>query len=406
VKSTSIYCQNCRAANNLKDTHCQNCGTRLLLVVFPNSLQYDTNHVPSFYEDHLLERVSLLELRLAQMTEGLQAAMEIIREQGKIVKEEHALVKSLYQMLGILNTEETEKIKKAWNELTQKVGAAKTEPDQGAKMIDKVVGEHDLPNTELLARLIREGLRLLAANEEKQGFQMIERAVALSPKNAPLLTLAAENYFRADKLAEARKYLERLFEKTPENPRILLLLGAICADDGETEKARRLLSIPADDEKTAPVVNFIWGFLSAFDGRWTESIAAFKLADKNEETPELQYLIGCAYFQNGRYAMALRHLQKAALLDRNYSDAWFMQSVVYRIQKNAEGEKNAFEKALLAKESGAQSLEFVKGRREPDFETALPFRHFGQKNARLLSHGSLRLTKFFKNEIMRPTSGK
>ena len=75
-------------------SHCQNCGTRLLLVVFPQSLQYDTNHVPSFYEDHLLERVSLLELRLVQMSESLRIAMEIIREQGKIVKENQNQVRS------------------------------------------------------------------------------------------------------------------------------------------------------------------------------------------------------------------------------------------------------------------------------------------------------------------------
>ena len=87
MERTPVYCQNCRSRNSLRDTHCQNCGTRLLLVVFPQSLQFDTNHVPSYYEDHLLERVSLLELRLVQMSESLRIAMEIIREQGKIVRE-------------------------------------------------------------------------------------------------------------------------------------------------------------------------------------------------------------------------------------------------------------------------------------------------------------------------------
>jgi Tfp pilus assembly protein PilF len=401
VEATSIYCQNCRAANSLNETYCQNCGTRLLLVIFPNSLQYDTNNVPSFYEDHLLERVSLLELRLAQLTEGLQAAMEVIREQGKIVKEEHALVKSLHKTLGHLNTEETEKLKTDWQNSTRKGRESRSRRDKISQVVETIAAEHVSPNTELFTRLLNEGIRLLAKNEEKQGFQMLERAAALSPKNVPLRRFIAESLFRADKFAEAGKHLEKALQTAPEDPKMLLLLGAINADVGDIEKARRLLSLPAENEKTAPVVNFIWGMLSAFEDKWMESLAAFKIADQNEEIPEMQYLVGCVYFQIGRETAALRHLQKAVLLDPGYSDAWFMQSVIYELQTNAEGMSLAFEKAMAANESGAQSLEFLKGKKQPKFEIALPFRHFKQKNARILNSGSQRLRRFFKNEIGR-----
>ncbi len=43
-----------------------------MLVVFPPAIRHDDGIVPSYYEDHLLERVSLLELRLAQVTEQIQ----------------------------------------------------------------------------------------------------------------------------------------------------------------------------------------------------------------------------------------------------------------------------------------------------------------------------------------------
>lgn len=398
MNKTSVYCQNCRMANSLRETHCQNCGTRLLLVIFPNSLQYDTNHVPSFYEDHLLERVSLLELRLAQVTESLQVAMDIIREQGKIVKEEHALVKSLYHILGVLNTEETEKLKKAFDELRQKEAEVKDSKDKNAQIIESILAEHDSPNTELFNHLLKEGVKFLAQNEEKQAFQMLERAALLSPNNVPLLSFVAENLFRADKFADAKKHLEKAFEISPENPKILLLLGAINADEGEAEKARRLLSILAGNEKTSLIVNFIWGILAAFEENWMESIAAFKQAAGKSEIPELHYLIGCGYFRLNDEVLALRHLQRAVALDIRYSDAWFMQAVIYRRQKDKNREKNVLEMASENTESGAQCLEFLR-KNKLNLETALPFLHFKRKKSRLLTSGALRLSRFLRSEI-------
>jgi tetratricopeptide (TPR) repeat protein len=385
VERTSVYCQNCRSQNSLRDTHCQHCGTRLLLVVFPQSLQYDTNHVPSFYEDHLLERVSLLELRLVQMSESLRIAMEIIREQGKIVKETQHQVRLLNKRLGNRPAQEAEENKPKAN-------------NKRARTIEKAVAEHDSPNVELFTKLLTEGVRLLEKNEEKEAFRMLERAVLLSPRNTSLLFFTAKNYFFADRFADAKKYLEKAFELAPDNEDVLLLLGTIYADEGETEKARLFLSILAEIEKTSRIVNFIWGILAAFEEKWTESIAAFKLASEREEIPELHYLTGAAYVQHDDAPSALRHFQRAIGLDGNYSDAWFMQAVVYNLQNEKENAQNMLENASEVKEAGAQCAEFLR-KKSLNLKIALPFQHFDKKNARLLTGGALRLARFLKNEI-------
>jgi tetratricopeptide (TPR) repeat protein len=369
----------------LRDTHCQNCGTRLLLVVFPQSLQYDTNHVPSYYEDHLLERVSLLELRLVQMSESLRIALEIMREQGKIVKESQQQVRRLNKKLGLPSEKKRE---------DGKSGARHKVSDT----IEKAVAEHDSPNVELFTKLLTEGVKLLEKNEEKEAFRMLERAVMLSPRNVPLLFFIAKNYFFADRFPEAKKHLEKSFELAPDRTDVLFLLGIIYADEAEIEKARLFLSILAENEKTSLVVNFIWGILAAFGENWAESLAAFKLASEKEEIPELQYLIGAVYFQQKDEPAALRHFQKAISLDRKYSDAWFMQAVIYSLQNDPEREKNMLENASGMKEAGAQCAEFLR-KNKLKLEIALPFQHFKKKNARLLTSGALRLMRFLKEEI-------
>nr|MBA3694560.1 hypothetical protein [Acidobacteriota bacterium] len=107
-KKIACYCQNCRAANSVGETHCGRCGTRLLLVVFPQSLKYDTNYVPSFYEDHLIERVSLLELRLAQVTEQLAMAYEFISREAKSFQKDHALLQSFFETIQAVNPDLSE----------------------------------------------------------------------------------------------------------------------------------------------------------------------------------------------------------------------------------------------------------------------------------------------------------
>lgn len=386
MERPDVYCQNCRSQNSLRDTHCKNCGTRLLLVVFPQSLQYDTNHVPSFYEDHLLERVSLLELRLTQVGDGLRIAMEIIREQGKIIRENNELAKSLYRKINGTNPKKTGK-----NSSSKK--------DKITQTIEKAVAEHDSPNVDLFTKLLTEGVRLLEKNDEKEAFRMLERAVMLSPRNVSLLLFTARAHFFADRFSDAKKYLEKAFELAPDNSDVLFLLGVIYADEGDTEKARLFLSILAENEKTSMVVNFVWGILAAAEEKLSESIAAFKVATQASNFAELEYLLGCAFFEQKEFVPALRHFQKAVAIDPKFADAWFMQAVIYHLQTD-ERALNMLVNASELKEAGAQSAEFLH-KNNLDLVIALPFQHFIKKDARLLTGGALRLARFLRNEIIK-----
>jgi Flp pilus assembly protein TadD len=383
----------------LSETHCRECGTRLLLVIFPNSLQYDTNHVPTYYEDHLLERVTLLELRLAQLAGRLESAFELLQRGLDSFQKDHVLLLSFLEAVKRSNpefvAEFAEKMRAKPVEQKNKPNAA----ERKKQMLQEILRQHSNPNAELFTHLIEEGVRLLGT-DEKTAFQMLERAALLSPNNVALRVFVAENLFRSDKFAEAKKHLEKVYESAPGDSKVVLLLGAICADFGETEKARRLLSSPANEPRSSLIVNYIWGMLGAREENWSEAIAAFKEAEDKNETAELQYLIGCAYFALRRFPAALHHLQAAVVLDAGYSDAWFAQSIIYRLQNDATKERNAFEAAIEQKENGAQCNEFLKGKKLPDAETVLPFAHFKKENARVLTGGALRLTRFFRERIL------
>jgi uncharacterized protein YwgA len=155
-KKITCYCQNCRAANTVGETSCRRCGTRLLLVVFPQSLKYDTNHVPSFYEDHLLERVSLLELRLAQVTEQLAMAYEFISREAKSFQRDHALLESFFETLQTVNPDFSEllsqKTLEHFDEKKENLAAKNKEE----KFLDEIFAAHDgVKQIELFSHLVK-----------------------------------------------------------------------------------------------------------------------------------------------------------------------------------------------------------------------------------------------------------
>ena len=403
MEKIACYCQNCRAANNLGETQCRSCGTRLLLVVFPQSLKFDTNHIPSYYEDHLLERVTLLELRLAQVTEQLAMTYEFIKREAKSFQKDRALLNSFFKGLEKTNPELSEIFRRETAQISiEKKGKLASE-NKREEVLQEILAFHGKKKAELFTHLVKEGFKLLEENEEKQAFQTLERAVLISRNNVPLNLFIAENLFRVDKFFEAKKYLENLFELDAQNEKVLLLFGTIHADEAQLEKARKLLSVLVDNPETGSLVNYIWAMLAAFEENWTESLAAFKQCLQNSKTPEIYYLTGCIHFQLKDYKNALHYLQKAISFDVRFADAWVMQSVIYKLLGDNENANASLQSALESKEAGAQCLEFLKRQREPNLETALPFLHFA-RTKNLLTKGSLRLNKFFREQIFKSLS--
>ena len=372
-----------------------------MLVVFPPSMRHDEAVVPSYYEDHLLERVSLLELRLAQVMEQLAMACDFIRREAKSFERDHALLQSFFEALQKLNPDLSEALSQNTLELLSEKKEQLVEDNKQEQILREILAGHAYPNGELFAHLVKEAFKLSRLGEEKQMFHMLERAALLSPKNVPLLVFIAEELFRADKFDLAGKTLETAFEFAPQNTKLLLLLGVIFADEAKSEKARKLLSVLINDPKKEFCVNYVWGILAAFEENWTESLAAFKQALKNLESAEIHYLIGCVSFQLKNYKAALRWLQKAVSADQKFADARFMQSVVYKFLNDEERAKSALTAAFESKEAGAQCLEFLKSNKLSVVETALPFAHFKKKEKHLLFKGSLRLTKLFREQIFK-----
>src|SRR5213594_5066340 len=138
-RTISHFCQKCRAANPLGQEFCLRCGTRLMLVVQPPSVRVD---VPSTtpYEEHLLERMTMLENTLARLAERLEQGLKLLLRQSETTYTHHALVKSLIEILNECGVVDNGRLESMWraeceklNETTDESKSKKEEKDRKAK---------------------------------------------------------------------------------------------------------------------------------------------------------------------------------------------------------------------------------------------------------------------------------
>jgi len=403
MNKVAQFCQKCRAANDPQASNCSDCGTRLMIVTFPKSLRHQDEITPSYYEDHLLERISVLEFRVAQLAEQLAMGYEFISRQSKTSEEDHLLMQSFFESLEEIKPELSELLAREFSGVySNKKKALKTQNKERVNF-ELIVASHNAVNVDLFTHLVREGIGLLNKGEEKQAFKTLERAILLSPQNAPLLLFTGEKYFLVGKKDQAAELLQAAYKISPQNLKTLVLLSVIYADNRDVEKARKFLSVLVGVPSTLVCANYVWGMLAAFEENWREALIAFKQAISESESAELFYLAGSAEFELGENQKALTSFEKVIASDPNFADASYMQSEVYQRLGEPKLAKLFRETAFEIKEQGAICLRFFNEKKQMPLKRALPFMHLEEKKRRVLSDGSLRFKRFLNKMIFEVT---
>lgn len=73
------------------------------------------------HEEHLLERLTLLENTLARLAERLEEGLKLLLRQSETAYINHALVKSLIQTLHESGIVDSEELEKTWREECKKL---------------------------------------------------------------------------------------------------------------------------------------------------------------------------------------------------------------------------------------------------------------------------------------------
>ena len=330
-----IRCQRCRAPNPFGQELCDQCGTRLMLVVEPSSLRFEEETMAGAESGGLLaERVSVLENNLTRFAEKLERTLDLMLKQVQSAHVDHMLLDTLITVLTEARIVDGATLARRWREVREREGFGKGGAARASDARERIVAAFEGEDAARAAfvQSVEDGFKHLAANETAKGVKSLERAAALAPGSPPLLAFLGEHFFRAGKTGLALRYLQAALPAGGGGDlRVRLLAGIALADQGgDVEGARVLLAGVAAEGGPSFAADYSLGRLAAAGGEWAEAAARFRKALAARACAESHFVFALAQYQLGRLRLALRHAGKALELGESYEQAFRLLGLVQK----------------------------------------------------------------------------
>jgi hypothetical protein len=179
-----------------------------------------------------------------------------------------------------------------------------------------------------------------------------------------------------------------------------LLLGLTCADEGDAERAKKLLHCATRLGGSTFAAHYGLGRLFVAEEKWHKALQEFKLALASKASPEAHYALGCLYYQLCRDALASRHLRKALEMDEDYGEAFYVLGLISERAGQKELADEYFEKAgpraVVRKTTPTRSK-----RQNAGAPAAAPlFRSSPSNSRRLITGGDRRLAEALREDAL------
>ena len=341
----SHYCQKCLAANPLGQEFCTRCGTRLMIIVEPSASRFESAPASLSTDEHLLERISAAENRVARLAERLERSLDLLLRYAQNAYFDRSLMRALVGLLTEDGLVDTERLERMWTERCQRDTVEQEENVHRDALRLRILASASVSDKEAFEELVNEGFVLIEDKQIPQGITKLQAAAEIAIENAPLNLFIGEHFFRRGKTKLARAYLTKAHTALPDDLRISLLLGLTCADDGEVELAKDLLSNATAHGVSSFAGHYGLGWVFVAEKNWWKALGEFKRALTVKPSPEAHYVLGCLYYELNRDALAVRHLRKATEMDAGYAEAFYLLAQAYERTGRKELARQALEKA-------------------------------------------------------------
>jgi tetratricopeptide (TPR) repeat protein len=322
-----------------------------MIVVEPKSSRFEVGEAGLSTDEHLLERISATENRVSRLTERLERSLDLLLRQAQNAYFDRSLVKALIGLLADDGVVETSRLEQLWSSRCQKDAVEQEESVHRDELRLSILASANVTDRRSFEELVNEGFLLIEDKQITPGINKLQRAAEISNGNPALNLFIGEHFFRSGKTKLARNYLAKAHHALPDDLRIKLLLGLTCADDGEVELAKDLLSNATERGGSSFAGHYGLGWLFVAENNWRRALGEFKRALSVRPSPEAHYVLGCLYYQMNRDALAVRHLRSATEMDENYAEAFYLLSRVYRRM----GRKEVADQILKKAESNTTS---------------------------------------------------
>ncbi|MGA7990247.1 MAG: tetratricopeptide repeat protein, partial [Thermoanaerobaculia bacterium] len=343
-----MICQVCGTANDLEREFCAKCQNKLLVVSgAPESYDEGTAEEGVSLDEHLLERVSVLEEIVKRSAETLKMLLEALNRQEKngFVSQTGLLaLKDLLERKGLLVEEE---LLDLWETRVDLHMAAMEKRERFLERKERMLGSFSGERRERFKALLADAEFAFYALDPEKAVRALEEAFRLDRTNAELAFYLGETAFNEGETERAAQMLRTVLAREPRHFEALVYTGVLENEAGRTDQALQALKEAVAVKPDAFLPYFALGALFALQGQLARAETFLRKAVEIDQNPQAFSLLGTIAYERGRLTDATEAFQKAVRLDPDDEDALYQLGLCYLdrgwTQKAAERFQSALE---------------------------------------------------------------
>ncbi len=343
-----MICQVCGFRNDDEREICDRCQSKLLVISGPSDSYEETSSGESVsLDEHLLERVSVLEEVVKRSAETLRSLLEALNKQEKngfVVQTGLLALKDVLERKGMLHEEE---LLDLWESRVDHHMAAMEKRERFLERRERILGGFGGERRERFRALLTDAEFAFYALDPDKAVKVLEEALRLDRGNAELAFFLGETYFNEGETDRAASLLRHVLAREPHHFEALVYAGVLENELGRSDRATELLKRAIAIRPDAFLPYFALGALYASAGNLAKAEVHLKKAVQVEENAQAFSLLGTIAYERGRVGDAVEALQKAVRLDPDDEDALYLLGLCYLdrgwTQKAAERFRSALE---------------------------------------------------------------
>jgi tetratricopeptide (TPR) repeat protein len=323
-----LLCQACGAPNPAELELCQRCHQKLLVLSGPTGeegQELGGERESEFsLDEHLLERVSILEEALKRTAETLGRLVSAVQKQEKnllVSQTGFATLRELLERRSLVGREEWSDL---WRTNMEYQLKALDKRERFGAVKDRIAALYAGDRKKLFQRHLDDADYALVAFDVDRARRSLEQAHKLDRDNYELALFLGEAAFNEGELDDALGYFARVLETKDDQFEALVYSGVIRHERGDESRAEQLLKRAIAIYPDAFLPQFSLGAVAAAQGDLARAVAYLEHACSLDPVPQALYLLGNCLYEMGRASEAIKVLGEAVRADPAFEEAHYL----------------------------------------------------------------------------------
>ena len=321
-----MFCQICGTFNDQEHEFCRRCHQRLLVISGPYAQEFEEPQEGDpegqlSLDEHLLERISILEEVVKRTTATLRHSLEALYKLEQKILVNQTGITTLQDLLERKRVLAREEWSELWESRMDQQLLALEKREVFATARPRIAALYQCDEADEFKRLLDQAEEFLWSFDIVGAVKVLESALNRDPGNHELAFFLGETFFNEEQSERALACFDRVLEIKPSHYESLVYGGVLCHADGNDDRAEEHLRLAVAQYPQAFLPSFSLGAVLADQGRLQQAVVFLERAVAAEAVPKAQFLLGSCYHEMGRVGAAIRHLQEAVNLDPSFAEA-------------------------------------------------------------------------------------